>query len=124
MNRYGTVFCALALAMCACPPNRAEVTPSPGEGDSRIRVAPYSPDQVYRLFGFVGYDIELEFERDEAFKSVHGGDLKALIYSAEDNTFTFKPRVRTLKVNLTVTTNKRQYVIQYSATDKDPESAM
>jgi type IV secretion system protein VirB9 len=86
-------------------------------------MAPYSPDEVYRLYGFVGYDIGLEFEKDETFRRVNGGDLKALTYSAQDNTFTFKPRVRTVKTNLTVTTNKRSYVIQYSATDREPDQA-
>jgi hypothetical protein len=33
----------------------AETLPTPGLLDSRIRAAPYSADQVYRLRGFVGY---------------------------------------------------------------------
>jgi type IV secretion system protein VirB9 len=101
----------------------AEVVPSPGPHDSRIRAAEYDADEVYRLYGFVGYDIGLEFEGDEVVEHVNSGDLKAITYSAKDNIFTFKPRVKTLKTNLTVTTNKRRYVIQYSATDKDPDSA-
>lgn len=101
----------------------AEITPAPGPGDARIRSAPYDPNQVYRLYGFVGYDIALEFEKDETFSRVNGGDLKALTYAAQENTFIFKPRVRAVRMNLTVTTNKRRYYIQYSATDQDPERA-
>lgn len=101
---------------------RAEITPTAGSADSRIRTAPYSADEVYRLYGFVGYDIGLEFEKDEIFKRVNGGDLKALTYAAEENTFTFKPRVKAARMNITVTTNKRRYYIQYSASDKDPET--
>jgi len=113
----------VALVMMATGVVFAEVTPTPGPHDYRIRVAHYSPDEVYRLYGFVGYDIGLEFEPDETFKRVNGGDLKALTYSAQENTFTFKPRVRTTRTNLTVTTNKRRYYIQYSASDKDPDTS-
>lgn len=116
-----TLCCALLVGSCFGA--RAEITPAPGRADPRIRTAPYSADEVYRLYGFVGYDIGLEFEKDETFKRVNGGDLKALTYAAEENTFTFKPRVKTARMNLTVTTNKRRYYIQYSASDKDPETA-
>jgi len=71
----------------------------------------------------VGYDIGLEFAKSEVFKGLNGGDLKAISYSAQGNTFTFKPRVRTTRTNFTVTTNKRRYYIEYSATDKEPDVA-
>jgi type IV secretion system protein VirB9 len=117
--KYGLYICAMTLAL----QSRAEITPSPGPGDSRIRSAPYNADEVYRLYGFVGYDIGLEFAKNEAFKGVTGGDLKAISYSAQENTFTFKPRVRTARTNFTVTTNRRRYYIEYSATDKEPDVA-
>ena len=113
---------SLVCLMLVCRAVCAEITPTAGAADARIRSAPYDANQVYRLYGFVGYDIALEFEPDETFRRVNGGDLKALTYSAQENTFTFKPRVKTVRMNLTVTTNKRRYYIQYSATDKDPES--
>jgi type IV secretion system protein VirB9 len=114
------------LSMCvfvAAIQSQAEITPLPGPGDSRIRSAPYNADEVYRLYGFVGYDIGFEFAKNEVFKRVNGGDLKAITYSAQENTFTFKPRVRTTRTNFTVTTNKRRYYIEYSATDKEPDVA-
>jgi type IV secretion system protein VirB9 len=98
--------------------------PTPGEkGDARIRSASYSENEVYRLFGYVGYDIRLEFAEGETFQSVDGGDLDSITYSAEGNTFRFKPRVRSVETNLAVTTNKRHYYIQYSADAKRPEEA-
>lgn len=111
------------LALTTQPRARAEVIPAPGQGDSRIRLAPYSANEVYRLYGFVGYDIGLEFAPDERFKHANGGDLKALTYSAEDNVFTFKPRVRTVRMNFTVTTTKRRYYIQYTASDAPPDKS-
>lgn len=116
---YALYICAIVAAMHG----RAEITPSPGPGDSRIRSAPYNADEVYRLYGFVGYDIGLEFAKGEVFQRVNGGDLKAITYSAQQNTFTFKPRVRATRTNFTVTTNKRRYYIEYSATDKEPDAA-
>jgi type IV secretion system protein VirB9 len=117
--KCGLCICAFVAAI----QSPAEITPSPGPGDSRIRSAPYNADEVYRLYGFVGYDIGLEFAKNEVFKGVNGGDLKAISYAAQGNTFTFKPRVRTTRTNFTVTTNKRRYYIEYSATDKEPDAA-
>jgi len=121
MRWFVSAFCIWALF--GAIQSRAEITPAPGPGDSRIRSASYNADEVYRLYGFVGYDIGLEFANNEVFKGVNGGDLKAISYSAQENTFTFKPRVRTTRTNFTVTTNRRRYYIEYSATDKEPDVA-
>lgn len=111
-------------AIVASTDSHSEITPVRGPGDSRIRQALYSADEVYRLHGFVGYDIGLEFAKDEVFKRVNGGDLKAITYSAQENTFSFKPRVRATRTNFTVTTSKRRYYIEYSATEKEPDVAL
>ncbi len=113
---------AVVLAGLLSLPLRAEILPMPvAEGDSRIRSAAYNENEVYRLFGYVGYDIRLEFAEGETFQSVDGGDLDALTYSADGNVFRFKPRARTVDTNLAVTTNKRHYYIQYSAEASRPE---
>jgi len=110
------------MAVALTPIARAEIFPVPSkEGDPRIRTALYSANEVYRLFGYVGYDIRLEFAEDETFRSVDGGDLDALTYSADGNVFRFKPRAPTVETNLAVTTNKRTYYIQYSAQATRPE---
>ncbi|MEJ0034818.1 MAG: TrbG/VirB9 family P-type conjugative transfer protein [Gammaproteobacteria bacterium] len=117
-----SAVCALAFVGMFSLPLRAEVLPLPvAEGDSRIRSAAYNENQVYRLFGYVGYDIRLEFAEGETFQSVDGGDLDALTYSADGNVFRFKPRARSVDTNLAVTTNKRHYYIQYSAEATRPE---
>ena len=64
----------LMAAGCA----RAETLPRAGPPDPRIRTAAYSPDQVYRLYGFVGFHIDLEFEPGETFEALSGGDLEGL----------------------------------------------
>lgn len=97
-----------------------ESLPEKGTGDPRIRVAAYNPNEVYRLYGYVGYHIDLEFEADETFVFLSGGDLEALTYSANNNVLTLKPKAVTVEMSLTVTTTKRRYYFQYTASAKHP----
>lgn len=99
---------------------RAETLPKAGEIDGRIRTAAYSADEVYRLYGYVGFHIDLEFEADETFSSLSGGDLEGLTYSAHGNVLTLKPKVPYTEMNLAVTTNKRRYYFEYSASSRRP----
>ena len=46
-------------SMTRVPPRRCRL---PGLS-MRVRIAPYSAEQVYRLMGFVGFQTDLEFER-------------------------------------------------------------
>ena len=48
---------------------------APGTGDARIRLMVTAPDEVYRLHGYVGYQIDLEFEAGETFVGLGSGDL-------------------------------------------------
>jgi len=81
----------------------------------------YSPQQVIRLHGWVGYHVELEFEPDESFVTLGGGDLSALTYDAVGNHLFLKPRATVIRTNLTVITNKRTYVIDYTAQAGRPD---
>ena len=100
----------------------AETLPLSGTVDPRIRTAVYSPDEVYRLYGNVGFHIDLEFEADETFASLSGGDLEGLTYSAHANVLTLKPKVAYTEMNLAVTTNKRRYYFEYSVSARRPNS--
>jgi type IV secretion system protein VirB9 len=99
---------------------RAESLPKSGTVDGRIRTAVYSADEVYRLYGYVGFHIDLEFEADETFAALSGGDLEGLTYSAHGNVLTLKPKVVHTEMNLAVTTNKRRYYFEYSASARRP----
>ena len=107
---------AIALALTA----GAETLPKSGSVDPRIRTALYSPDEVYRLYGYVGYHLDLEFEADETFESLSGGDLEGLTYSAHGNVLTLKPKVAYTEMNLAVTTNKHRYYFEYSVSAHRP----
>jgi type IV secretion system protein VirB9 len=107
---------AIALALTA----GAETLPKSGSDDPRIRTALYSPDEVYRLYGYVGYHLDLEFEADETFESLSGGDLEGLTYSAHGNVLTLKPKVAYTEMNLAVTTSKHRYYFEYSVSAHRP----
>jgi type IV secretion system protein VirB9 len=98
----------------------AETLPKSGQGDPRIRTAVYSSDEVYRLYGYVGYHLDLEFEADETFQALSGGDLEGLTYSAHGNVLTLKPKVAGTEMNLAVTTSKRRYYFEYSVSVRRP----
>jgi type IV secretion system protein VirB9 len=98
-----------------CPPALAEVVPARGMLDSRIRAVRYDGDQVYRLRGLVGYQIDLEFEAGETFVGLGAGDIEGLAYFGQDNHLFLKPKAAKVATNLTVLTNRRRYQIDYSA---------
>ena len=63
----------------------AETVPARGVVDSRMRTAVYNGDEVYRLRGYVGYQIDLEFESGEIFTGLGAGDLEGLSFVGQDN---------------------------------------
>ncbi|AMN47396.1 hypothetical protein ACG33_09855 [Steroidobacter denitrificans] len=101
----------------------AEAWPSRGRLDSRIRTAVYSDDQVYRLLGHVGYQIDLQFEAGEYFIGLGAGDLEGLSFSAQDNHLFLKPGATQVRTNLTVLTNRRHYQFDYVAGSRPPDPA-
>jgi type IV secretion system protein VirB9 len=99
----------------------AEVVPARGAVDSRVRVASYDDEQVYRLRGFVGYQIDLEFEAGETFVGLGAGDIEGLSYFGQDNHLFLKPKAAKVATNLTVLTTRRHYQFDYVALARRPE---
>jgi type IV secretion system protein VirB9 len=90
-------------------------------GDVRIRTAVYAADEVYRLQGFVGFQIDLEFESGESFIGLSAGDVESLAFASQDNHLFLKPRAPGVRTNLTVLTNRRSYHFDYLAQARRPE---
>jgi len=101
---------------------RAEVYPVRGGGDARIRSALYSPDEVYRVHGFVGFQIDFEFAPGETFVGLAAGDIEGLSFVAQDNHLFLKPRVASLGTNLTIMTTRRDYQLFYTVTAQRPDA--
>lgn len=110
-----------ALLLAHSPALSAAASPS---ADGRIRVLVYASDEIYRLKGYVGYQIDLEFESGESFVGLGTGDLDSLTFAAQDNHLFLKPRAGGIDTNLTVLTNRRTYHFDYSASDRRPDPAL
>jgi type IV secretion system protein VirB9 len=105
------VLAALMLSSSAA----AETVPAPGLVDSRIRTVVYDANQLYRLAGRAGYQLEIEFEPGERFVGLGAGDLRALTFVAEGNHLFLKPKAAHVDTNLTVLTTARSYRFAYAA---------
>lgn len=114
---------ALALCCLASAIADAESVPTRGAVDPRIRTALYNPQQVYRLYGYVGYAIELVFEDGERFAGDGGGDLDGIAIGWHTNHLILKPKVANVGTNLVIYTDRRAYRFEYSATDQAPDPA-
>jgi type IV secretion system protein VirB9 len=118
----------LALAIVGLPSilqgarSVAEIVPPRGSLDGRIRVVTYDGAQVYRLRGYVGYQIDLEFESGETFVGLGAGDIEGLAYSGQENHLFLKPRAAAVATNLTVLTNRRHYQFDYVGVSRHPTS--
>ncbi|MBS0419033.1 MAG: TrbG/VirB9 family P-type conjugative transfer protein [Proteobacteria bacterium] len=93
----------------------SETVPTRGVADARIRSASYDANEVYRLQGHVGYEIDLQFEQGESFVGIGAGDIDALSFVSQDNHLFIKPKAARINTNLTVLTNRRPYQFAYSA---------
>ncbi len=111
------------LALLVALATSAETLPTKGRVDGRIRTALYSSEEVYRLIGFVGYDIELIFEPGEHFAGKGGGDLEAVTIEAYENQVHIKPRAAIVATNLVIYTDRRAYRFDYSASARRPNPA-
>jgi type IV secretion system protein VirB9 len=100
----------------------ADIPPIRSESDTRIRVAPYSGDRIYRLVGYVGYQIDLEFDSDETFVGLGAGDIEGVAFAAQGNHLFLKPKASKVSTNLTVLTNRHEYQFDYTATQARPDS--
>jgi type IV secretion system protein VirB9 len=118
----------LAVALLVSIGVRADITPKASLVDNRIRTVTFDPREVYRLYGHVGYAIELVFEDGETGAGQAGGDLEAITFGWHDNHLILKPKAANVGTNLIVYTNRRAYRFDYSATlhrpDRDREPVM
>jgi type IV secretion system protein VirB9 len=119
----GTRCAAIALGALAVSLAAAETMPERGQVDSRIRTAFYSSDEVYKLYGFVGYAIELIFEDGEQFAGTGGGDLESVTIDAHGSSVLIKPRAEIVATNLVVFTDRRAYRFDYTALARAPKLA-
>ena len=117
------LLCGVSMIVSA-PPAAANLVPARGAVDGRIRIAPYSAEEVYRLYGYVGYQIDIEFARDESFVGLAAGDMDGISFQAKGNHLFLKPRVARVHTNLTVLTSRHQYEFDYSVEPGEPDPSL
>lgn len=106
----------LATAFAGAQPLRTALRPDP-----RIRVVPYRTDAVYRIRGYVGYQIDITFAPGERFVGLGVGDSNGVTFAADSNHLFLKPRAARVATNLTVLTNCRTYLFDYEAETEPPD---
>jgi len=109
-------ICCLAATLARGQSLQAALRPDP-----RIRVAPYRADAVYRLRGYVGYQIDITFAPGERFVGLGVGDSKGITFAADGNHLFLKPRASRVATNLTVLTDRRTYLFDYQAEPAPPD---
>jgi type IV secretion system protein VirB9 len=119
----GRALALLASIALSLPNARAEILPAKGTVDTRIREVAYNSQQVYRLTGFVGYQIDLQFEPGETFIGLGAGDIEGLSFVAQDNHLFLKPKAASVGTNLTVLTTRRHYQFDYTASNHRPNAS-
>lgn len=119
MPRHAVAACALC-ALLHVTVSSAETEPAKGSVDGRIRSAVYNGEEVYKLRGVVGYQIDLQFESGETFTGLGAGDLEGLSFVGQDNHLFLKPKAAKVATNLTVLTSRREYQFDYTASSQRP----
>jgi type IV secretion system protein VirB9 len=109
-------LCCFAVTAAWAQQIRVALRPDP-----RIRVVPYRADTVYRLRGYVGYQIDITFAPGERFLGLGVGDLKGVSFAPEANHLFLKPRALHVATNLTVLTDRRTYLFYYEADAAPPD---
>src|SRR5262249_8310970 len=81
----------VAVMIACAGAAEAEIVPLRGIADSRVRTAIYDGNEVYRLRGYVGYQIDLQFEAGELFVGIGAGDIEGISFVSQDNHLFIKP---------------------------------
>jgi len=115
------IWLAAAVLLVHARVGMPETIPTRGVADVRIRTAAYDANEVYRIQGYVGFEIDLQFEQGESFVGIGAGDIDALSFVSQDNHLFIKPKAARVNTNLTVLTTRRPYQFAYSASPLRPD---
>ncbi len=85
--------------------------------DNRIRTFVYNPNEVYVVLGHFRYQTSIEFEKDEAIRTVSLGDSTGWQISPQGARIFLKPIEKDATTNMTVITDKRTYFFELYAAE-------
>lgn len=94
--------------------------PEPGPVDTHIQSVLYTPDEVVRLQGALGWQIMLEFGPDERIENVSIGDSTAwqVTPNKRARNLFLKPLKKNATTNMTVVTDRRRYAFSLETTPR------
>jgi type IV secretion system protein VirB9 len=104
----GFFVCAMLLVGVAKEVN-AEMIPSKGRYDARVRVVNYNPEDVVNIKTYFGVSTHIKFGEGEEITHVAAGDSLAWKIVPAENHLFIKPQAEQGDTNITVVTNKRDY---------------
>ena len=118
-----TALC-VALAFAPAVSALAAQLPQPVKGDPRIRAVMYEPENVVTIYGRIGGDTMILFEKDEFVTDMSGGDTEAwaLGVVALKNGISLKPKASVAATNINVVTTKRVYTFDMMLAPKKQAS--
>ena len=109
------VLSALAVLLWVSVASAA-VVPQSGQGDPRIQITPYDPNEVVVVRAVLGYQISIEFDPYERIENVAVGDALGwqITPNRKADLLFVKPMQQTPATNMTVITNLRRYNFELS----------
>ena len=119
----GTLALLAGLAHAHAAALASPARPARTARDPRIRVVPYSAERIYRLRGYAGYQIDVQFALGERVTGVGVGDAKGVTLASSGDQLFLKPRAVPVATNLTVLTNRRTYLFDYTSGAGAPAAA-
>ena len=105
----------LCLGMAVATPAHALQEPHAIATDSRIRTVRFSENEVYQFIGHYSYQSSIEFAADEKIQTVSVGDSTAWLVNPSGNRLFLKPIEQNALTNMTVITDKHQYLFELHA---------
>jgi type IV secretion system protein VirB9 len=91
----------------------------PTSVDSRLRVATYNPNDVFKFTGFYGYQSSIELAQGEVVDQISMGDSVAWQIVPSGHRIFLKPMEHNATTNMTVITNIRTYYFELHAKDAE-----
>ena len=115
-NRY--LLCLLSIFAATSSPFAIR-EPIPTAVDSRIRILVYSPDDVFKIIGYYGYQQSIELDQGEEIVSISMGDTTSWQVVPSGSRLFIKPMESDATTNMTMITNKRTYFFELYGQEAD-----
>ena len=113
----------LLVNLLVCTTCLAEQLPRPAPSDSRILLATYRDNEIYKVIATYGFQTTIEFSSQETIETISIGDSIAWQVVPAGHRVFLKPQELNALTNMTVITSMRPYYFELGAKkSRDPSS--